>query len=142
MAYAAVSGEPDLGPVLEAVLRMGKVLALPRCEPDGSITARRVSDLSRLIPGVFGIREPDESAEQLLPEQVDLILVPGMAFDRAGGRLGRGKGCYDRFLTGCSSRRIGICPADRLLAAVPMEPHDRYMDAVITDRETILCERR
>ena len=137
MAYAAMAGEPDLEPVLEEVLRRGDRLALPRMEPDGSMTARWVRDLGDLVPGVFGIREPGASAPLADPAELGLVLTPGMAFDRRGGRLGRGKGCYDRFLPAVKGRTLGICYHSCLLEKVPMEDHDRYLGGVVTDREII-----
>ena len=137
MAYAAMAGEPDLRPVLEEILRRGDRLALPRMEPDGAMTARWVRDLRDLVPGVFGIPEPGPSAKIADPAELDLVLTPGMAFDRRGGRLGRGKGCYDRFLPAVSGRTLGICYQSCLLEKVPMEDHDRYLGGVVTDREII-----
>lgn len=139
MAYAAIPPEPDLEPVLRAALAAGKILLLPRCGPDGSITARRVERLGDLISGAYGILEPPETAEKFPSQDIQLILTPGMAFAPSGARLGRGMGFYDRFLTGTAARTVGICYADRLLPHVPMERHDRCMDAVITDQRMILC---
>jgi 5-formyltetrahydrofolate cyclo-ligase len=71
-----------------------------------------------------------------------LILVPGVAFSRTGGRLGHGKGYYDRFLAETQGKRLGICYEARLLEQVPMEPWDCPMDGVLTDQQLILCERK
>lgn len=139
LAYCAIAPEPDLEPVLEAALCQGKTLLLPRCEADGIMTARRILELGELQRGAYGIREPSPGAPEFPPERIQLILTPGMAFDRRGGRLGRGKGYYDRFLQNTNGMTVGVCFGARLLAQVPMEPHDRRMDAVVTEYETILC---
>ena len=140
MGYWAVPPEPGLRPVLEACLSQGKTLALPRCEADGTMTARRVTSLSQLKPGAFGILEPPAELPVLAPEQLNLILTPGMAFSPRGARLGRGKGYYDRFLERARGKTMGLCFAGRVLEEIPMEPHDRFVDAVLTDQRAILCE--
>lgn len=139
MAYCAISPEPDLQAVLEAALTQGKVLLLPRCEAGGAMTARRIRALPELETGAYGIREPGPGSEVWSPEKLELILVPGVAFDRRGGRLGRGKGYYDRFLPKTNAVKVGVCFGERLLARLPLEPHDHRMDAVVTEREMILC---
>ncbi len=140
MAYCAISPEPDLQMVLEAALEQGKTLLLPRCEADGTMTARRIGNLEELITGAYGIREPGTEAEVFPPEKLELILTPGLAFDRRGGRLGRGKGYYDRFLPHTNAVTVGVCFGQRLLAQLPLEPHDHRVNLVVTERETILCE--
>lgn len=131
MAYAAIPPEAELKPVLEEILRQGKRLLLPRCDSDGTMTAREIRDLTELQPGAYGILEPDPDAPVVPADEIDLILVPGLAFDRHGRRMGRGKGYYDRFLTGYAGKTMGICTL--LVPEVPVEPLDRTMDAVVTD---------
>ncbi len=137
MAYAPMASEPQLQPVLEACLRLGKGLVLPRCESAGIMTGRLVTVLSQLAPGCQGILEPGAETPVVSPGEIDLILVPGMAFDPTGGRLGRGKGYYDRFLG--NGKTIGVCYQSALLPQVPMEAHDRRVDAIVTDQTIILC---
>ncbi len=139
MGYMALPDEIDLTPVLTAALAQGKRLALPRCEADGRMTARLVERLEGLPRGAFGIREPQADAPELAAAEIDLILTPGMAFDPMGGRLGRGKGYYDRFLAGYPGRTMGICPVMRMLERVPMEGTDHRMDAVATEQTITLC---
>ena len=140
MGYMAIPPEPDLGPVLEACLSMGKGLLLPRCEADGTMTARIVTALADLETGSFGILEPPETLTAVAPEDLELILVPGMAFSPKGARLGRGKGFYDRFLEYFRGKTVGICYENRVLEEIPVEEHDRFVDAVLTDKRAILCE--
>lgn len=138
MAYSAIPPEIGMGPVLEAVLSQGKTLLLPRCEAEGIMTARKIADLSQLTPGAYGILEPKSETEVFPQEEIDLILVPGLAFDAKGHRLGRGKGYYDRFLVSRRGKTMGICRC--LVPQVPVEDHDKIMDAVITEDKIILCE--
>ena len=137
MAYMAMPTEPDLGQVLTEALRLGKRLALPRCEPGCDLTARQVGGFSDLIPGVFGIMEPDKTLPVIPPEEIDLILVPGMAFDRQGRRLGRGKGYYDRYLADYHGIAMGVSFAGGLVDRVPAESHDQPVDAVATEDAVI-----
>lgn len=140
LGYWAIGTEPVLTPVLEACLSMGKTLALPRCGANGTMTARQVLFLNQLEPGAYGIMEPPENLEVIEPETLDLILTPGMAFSPTGARLGRGKGYYDRFLARTQGKTMGICFESRMFASIPMEEHDRFVDAVLTDKRAILCE--
>lgn len=140
MGYMAISPEPGLGPVLEACIETGKRLALPRCEADGTMTARIVTALEELRKGAFGILEPPETLPVAAPEELELVLVPGMAFSTGGARLGRGKGYYDRFLTAVRGKTVGICYDGVLLETLPTERHDRFVDAVVTDKRAILCK--
>lgn len=141
MAYAACRGELSLEPVLLDVLASGRTLALPRCEAPGVMTARRVRALSCLRTGAYGLPEPGEDCETVPPGTIDLILVPGTAFDRAGGRLGQGGGYYDRFLPRTRALRAGICHGFALTDGVPCGPDDQRMDAVITPGGLTRCGR-
>ena len=132
MAYMACRGELDLTPVLEALLAQGKTLLLPRCEQDGRMTARRVTSLSQLAPGAYGVQEPDAACEVFAPENIGLVLAPGVAFDRCGRRLGQGGGYYDRFLARTRAMRVGICHDFALVERVPTQAHDLAMDSIIT----------
>ena len=134
MAYMAMPSEPDLGPVIAEILARGKALVLPRCEEGCRLSARRVNSLERLIPGAFGIPEPGPEHPEADPEEIDLVLVPGMAFDRAGRRLGRGKGYYDRFYAGIKGKKpmlLGICYDFQISSGIPVEEHDITADVII-----------
>lgn len=138
MAYIACRGELDVLPVIANVLAGGKTLVLPRCEKDGSMTARSVWSLSSLLPGAYGILEPGEQSEIVPPPEIDFILVPGTAFDRDCCRLGQGGGYYDKFLRETSAFCAGVCHEAALVEYVPREAHDLPMDAVITPEAMIL----
>ena len=83
--------------------------------------------------GAFGILEPREDGRELLEEKIDLIVVPGIAFDKERNRLGRGRGYYDRLLGRLNVPKIGIGFGFQLVPSVPTEPFDRKMDWVITE---------
>jgi 5-formyltetrahydrofolate cyclo-ligase len=130
--YAAVGTEADTGTLLRAALRQGKILALPRCLAEGQMEAVRVETvdiLETLRPGRFGIPEP--TGMKISPETIDLMIVPGLLFDRAGRRIGYGGGYYDRFAAGCPAFRMGLCFPEQLRADLPPpEPWDAAMDAL------------
>ncbi|MGM9759860.1 MAG: 5-formyltetrahydrofolate cyclo-ligase [Parabacteroides sp.] len=92
--------------------------------------------------GAFGIWEPKADCRAVAPTEIDLLIVPGVAFDRKGNRLGRGRGFYDRLLTRISAPKIGICFNFQLLDAIPTEPFDQQMDWILTDHETIDTYRK
>lgn len=131
MAYVAMRGELSLAPLIEELLAAGKVLCLPRCGAVGQMSARRVTALSQLVPGAYGIAEPGEGCPEVAPEEIDVVLVPGTAFDARGGRIGQGGGYYDRFLPRTRACRIGVCHDFALLGSVPAQAHDQRMDAVV-----------
>jgi len=90
----------------------------------------------------MGVRTP-ASGPEVAPESLDLVVVPGVAFDRTGHRLGRGAGHYDRFLSRLSARTAtaGICFDEQLIDAVPHGDHDRTVDCVFTPSHTISASR-
>jgi len=138
MAYIACRGELSLEYVIRDAFESGKTLLLPRCETPGIMTARKVRSMDDLMLGTYGLLEPKTDCPVCEPERIDLIFVPGVAFDRAGRRLGQGGGYYDRFLEKSGAVRAGICHEFALIDTVPHEAHDQMMDSVITPGG-ILC---
>ncbi len=126
---------PDEVPTEEMLRRwLGvKRLSLPVVHSGGSMTFHEYLGPGDLTPGAFGISEP-RTGREITPEEIDLMLVPGVAFDESGRRLGRGRGFYDRYLSGPHAARIckvGLCPPHALVPEVPAEPHDVVMDKII-----------
>ena len=143
-AYLPVKNEVDAALVAGQALADGKLLLLPRCRAGapGLLDLGCVSCLSDVVPGRYGILEPREALcrppESFAP---DLILVPGLAFDRRGNRLGFGGGYYDRLLAlpmAAGAFVVGLAFAFQLLDQLPAEPWDRPVNAVVTDRQTLL----
>ena len=141
MAYAACRGELSLAPVLEDALAQGKTLLLPRCEAPGVMTARKIDSLSQLRRGYFGLEEPDEACCVADPRKIDLILVPGVAYDACGHRLGQGGGYYDRFLKETCAVRAGVCHDFALIDCVPHAAHDLDMDVLFSPAGVIRAEK-
>lgn len=142
--YASFGTEPDTDALLRLALGQGRTLLLPRMAADRSASVRKVNALEELAVSRLGIREPDEGAPEGSVEEADFILVPGLAFDRRGGRLGRGAGFYDRLLQGLPRRTflLGHAHAFQIAGQVPVERHDVRMRAVVTPQEVIRCRLR
>jgi 5-formyltetrahydrofolate cyclo-ligase len=132
-AFSALDGEPD---VLDP-WPQDKRIALPRVA-GAELTFHWIVRPAELQPGRFGVLEPAAEAPGAGSE-FDLILIPGMAFDLRGGRLGRGRGYYDRFLAGARGLRLGVCFEDQIVEAVPSEAHDLRMDFVVTPSAIYRC---
>ncbi len=136
MAYAAFGDELPTGPLLKAIVESGRRLVLPVTHwATRALEPRTVSDPAvPLVAGPRGIPEPAPEQPPCDPADIDLVLVPGVAFDAAGHRLGYGLGFYDRFLAALPHRppRVGLALGVQLVAAVPTEAHDLPMDHVVT----------
>lgn len=136
-AYVSVGCEVDTHALIRAALRQGKRVCAPRCLGGGRMEARQIASLDALVPAAHGLLEPAEG-ERLVPaEEIDLILAPCLAADRAGWRLGYGGGYYDRFLAGATGASLCLCRARALLEAVPFERWDAPVDMIVTEMETI-----
>lgn len=138
VAFASLPGEVDTSAVLAAVLAAGKRLLLPRTLADRSLEFVEVGDLDRLTPGRFGVREPSAGRARVEFDGETLILVPGLAFDCHGGRLGRGAGYYDRALARARATNdrpvcLGLGFALQLVDRVPMTRLDQRLDGVLTE---------
>lgn len=131
--FCSMRDEPDMREALSRWCGV-KRLVVPRVE--GTTMRFFEYDPQTLFPGAFGILEPGPSAIVCPPEEIDLLLVPGVAFTAEGLRCGRGRGYYDQYLSlaGFRAVKIGICFAHQLVDALPAEPHDIRMDRVVTDR--------
>lgn len=140
--YASVAEEVDTWPLLAAWLELGRVPLLPVVRrPGGLLAAAPVRDLrADLAPGPFGIPQPDaDRAGTLAWGSIQAVVLPGVAFDLRGYRLGRGAGYYDRSLPALvpAARRIGLAFECQVVERLPTEPHDVPMDRVVTEKRII-----
>ncbi|HUG86283.1 MAG TPA: 5-formyltetrahydrofolate cyclo-ligase [Euzebya sp.] len=134
--YAAIGHEVDLDEIAAAWLAAGLVVAYPRVEGPHTLGFHRVAAVPDSPRGPFGIREPQPTEPRI--EDLDMVVTPGLAFDVRGGRVGYGRGFYDRYLAadrGGAGRlvSVGVCFAAQLVASVPRGPHDVDLDAVVTE---------
>jgi 5-formyltetrahydrofolate cyclo-ligase len=132
--YAPLPDEPDIWPLLAVTGGAGKQVFLPRFLADTTTyTACQIkTPETDLQLGQFGIREPTESCPQIPLNRLDLILVPGVAFDLHGRRLGRGKGFYDRLLAAVRGTTCGVAFDEQIVNEVPVEPHDVLLNCILT----------
>lgn len=139
--FAPLADELDVWPVLEESLAVGKVIALPFFDPaKDSYTARRIENAETdIVMAKFGVREPVAGCAEIPFTGFDLVLVPGLAFDLSGNRLGRGRGFYDRMLENASGIKCGVGYDFQLMEKVPTEPHDAKVNFILTPTR---CVRR
>lgn len=133
MVYHSVKREPGTLRIAETALKMGKSVAFPRCYKDGIMQARAVKSLDDLVPAVLGIPAPQESAPFIWPEELDLIVVPAITFDRDGYRLGYGGGYYDRYLCLTPAFTLGLVRERMVKDELPREPHDIAVKCLMTE---------
>ncbi len=136
LVYSAMKGECDPVLLADIAYGMGKRVAYPRCE--GDVLGLYLADGGQFTPGVFGILEPSEGCQRIDITEVDFAVIPGLAFDKQGGRLGRGKGYYDRLLKGAETVKAGLCFNEQITESLPMEDHDGRMDMIIAEKWDIL----
>ncbi len=137
--FHAKQPEPDLAPVAAELERRGVRTAWPCVTGGGRLEFRYAGTTGPFVTGAFGIREPAPGCEPAPLAGLDVIVVPALAYDRDGYRLGRGKGYYDRVLADPAfrGRAIGVIPDGHLVDLLPREPWDRPVHAVITDRRSL-----
>ncbi|MDG2303841.1 MAG: 5-formyltetrahydrofolate cyclo-ligase [Candidatus Binatia bacterium] len=145
VGYLANDGELDIAPLMDRLRRSGAQILLPRCREDGMLELIAVEPGSRLLEsGPGGLLEPAGDAVAL--DKIDLpatLITPAVALDRKGNRLGRGGGSYDRLIHHLRNHGwqvLGICHADHVVAALPTEPHDAEVDAMLTERGLVRPE--
>ncbi len=142
--YVSFRSEVDTVPMIRRAIALGKAVCAPQTlDAGGCLVPRRVADPDRdLVPGFSGIPEPDPArAEEVPPGEIDVVVVPGLAFDRRGYRLGYGRGFYDRFLAAlpAGTWRIGLCLEGQVVDALPRDPWDVPMHRVVTEARVIRC---
>lgn len=136
--YVSAGREVETREIIQSLLERGVRVAVPRCLGKGEMVATQIESLDELSVGMYGLLEPESSAPEISPEKLSLIVVPGLAFDESGGRLGRGAGYYDRFLEKAESAlKVGLCREECLLSKVPTDEHDKRVHIVITEERII-----
>jgi 5-formyltetrahydrofolate cyclo-ligase len=126
--------EPDIWPLVSEALANGRSIVLPRYSPaEEHYVACRIREVPRdLQAGQFGIPEPTAACSVFDLKQLDLALIPGIGFTLDGGRLGRGKGYYDRLLAGIPGLKCGVAFDCQVIAEMPAEPHDVGLNCIVT----------
>ena len=135
--YFSVEREPDTREIAKIALQMGKTVAFPLCFRGGLMSARVVKDLNELHPAMLGIPAPPIDAPAIGPDDLDLIIVPALAYDEEGYRIGYGGGYYDRYLSGFQAHTVGLARERLMEVALPREPHDVAVERVVTEERSI-----
>ena len=134
MAYIPIENEINVTLILDMFLKTGREVYVPCLDEADKLHPCRLKDMNSLIESKYNVPEPAGA----LPgneDTFDIILVPGVAFDLKGNRLGYGKGCYDGFLKKSSGIRIGVCYDFQLIKeGIPNEPHDERVDFILTEK--------
>lgn len=133
--YVSVGGEPDTRQLAEWVLKQGKTLAVPRCLGKGIMEAHKIAHMEELLPAPFGLLEPGQAAPLILPADVDLVVVPCLAANIDGHRIGYGGGYYDRYLQQVACPTVCLCREQMLQNNLPIEYHDQQVSAVLTENK-------
>ena len=136
LTFYPVGSEPAILPIAEAALTLGKRVAFPLCHPEGPfMTFHSVDSLDALTNGSYGIPEPDGISPAVSELEDAICIVPALAFDENGYRLGYGKGYYDRFLAAFSGSKVGVTYTELFLSEVPHNRFDCRADIVVTEKE-------
>lgn len=135
LGFMPFKNEIDVTLIIEELLRHQVKIVLPRVDKElHALRLYAVSDLTADVePGVWGIREPIQSLEEIPPRELDYILIPGLAFDKERYRLGYGGGYYDRLLKNTNAVKIGVCYDFQRVEKVPTEVWDVPVDKIVTD---------
>lgn len=143
-AFVSFRSEVDTHRIIKRALADNKIICVPKIRSkDTGIELYRIISMNDLEKGYFGILEPSENCLEVDSRAIDLILMPGAAFDRNGGRLGYGRGYYDRFLEGMDIRvqKLALAYHFQVLDRVPTDKFDVPVDAIITDEEFIIVKK-
>jgi 5-formyltetrahydrofolate cyclo-ligase len=135
--YVSTESEVDTHWLVNYIIHKNKYAIVPFI--DGGLKSSLISKWDDLALGAFGILEP--AKKKIVPDaQIDLVIVPGTAFDERGHRIGKGKGYYDRFLSGVAAKKIALAFEFQVLSKIPCEEHDIKMDYIITEKRVIRCK--
>ena len=134
LAYHALTDEVDVSAVIEHAWRADKRVFLPVMQGDGDLLFRRWSEGEALERGAHGVEVPRVGEEPV--EDASIVIVPGRGYDRFGGRLGRGKGCYDRTLDRLAALgpTVGVGYSCQVVERIPCGPRDRPVHFLVTER--------
>ncbi len=144
LLYAATEDEIDIYEIARAALKQGKKIAFPRCrKEDHTMKYHIVESLDQLYPDSYGIAEPSEDLPVYDPETDTgsaICFVPGLVYDKAGYRVGYGKGFYDRFLSSFKGSSIGVVYSDFIMPKVPRGRFDMKVDILLSEKGVRVSE--
>jgi len=132
--------EPNTSRLAPPLLEMGKVICLPRIISDYGMELRQYTPDCPMARTSFGIWEPTIDCPLIQKKDVDLVIVPALCYDKKGFRLGYGGGHYDRWLANYSGATVGMCRDAVLQDSVPIEPHDKPVQVIVTESQVLTFE--
>lgn len=137
LAYASIKDEVETYSIINHALQNGKKVAVPYCIPNTSnMDFYYINSIADLQKGSFGVPEPDPITCEKYTGDKALVLVPALAFDQNGYRMGYGKGYYDRFLSGFTGIKVGLCYSKCINRCMFRNWYDQQVDYIITDKFT------
>jgi len=144
IALLYMSGDYEVATdnIIKRSYAYGKIVVLPAFDPvKFEMNLMKVDNFEKdLVPGPRGVMEPDASRCKIVPlERIDIAILPGLAFDEKGARLGSGKGYYDRLIPrlAITTRKVALTLEEQIVPQIPMEAHDKHVDIIITDKRII-----
>lgn len=142
--FVSLKNEVDTSPLLLGALQNKKNLCVPRIIGNGAMEAVKINSLSDLTSGTFGISEPNDGCSAVAKDKIDLMILPCLAADEYGNRLGKGGGYYDRFCEGTDCKKIIICPELFFIKSdkIPTEKHDIAAEKTATEKGIIEARRQ
>lgn len=142
LAYMPARNELDVSFIINKARSSGKMAAFPFCIENGGLRLFVPDTPDCFVKGSYGILEPDISRSgEVQPEDLDLIIVPAIAFTKEGNRLGQGGGYYDRLLIKTKAVTVGVGYDFQLFGELPVEPHDCRLNYVITPSHDFICKK-
>lgn len=141
LCYMDFRNEVQTAAIIEYLWSLDKIVALPRVNPQtNQLDLYRVDGFRDMVTGSLGIMEPDTSLPQLFPEDIDLVLAPGVAFDLNGGRMGYGGGFYDRLIPTLrpDCQVIALAFEQQVVENLPSESHDQSIHGILTENRLII----
>ena len=144
MGYLAQSKEVNIDASLQQAINSGKIVCVPHIlEEAGQMEIVRLNALKNLGKDRFGIREPQAPYEVIDPAEVDLVLVPAVAYTAQGNRIGRGGGYYDRFLPHCAKAvPMGVAFEAQVVDEMPVNAHDQNIRYLVTETGLRVCKQK
>jgi len=134
LMYLSINREVRTRTLVDRILSDGKRLALPVCFDNGKMIFKYIDSRDKLVKGKFSAPEPDDTCEEYRGGVPTVCVIPAIAFDRQGFRLGYGKGYYDRYLSRFDVVRVGFSFEELLVDSLPHGKYDAACDAVITEK--------
>ena len=142
LLYVNSENEVQTENIIKRSYQYNKIVVLPSFDPGKfEMSLMKVDHFAKnLVPGPRNVLEPDATRCKAVPmERIDIAIIPGLAFDEKGGRIGTGRGYYDRLIPklAITTRKVALTLEEQIVAQIPMESHDKHVDIIITDKRII-----